>query len=49
MAVLRNLNLWHLNSFYSHSKSETIINVNDIDDAVFKWIYTSIISKIKNL
>ena len=33
-------------TFYSHSKSETIINESDIDD-VFKSIYTIIISSIQ--
>ena len=31
--------------FYSHSKAETIINVSDIDDNVFKSIYGIVISK----
>ena len=35
------------NTFYSHSKTETIINESNIDDA-FKSIYTRIISNIKS-
>ena len=34
-------------TFYSHSKAETAINKSDIDE-VFKSIYTTIISNIKN-
>ena len=33
-------------TFYSHSKAETIINESDIDD-VFESIYTTIISNIQ--
>ena len=33
-------------TFYSHSKAETIINEKDIDDAI-ESIYTTIISSIK--
>ena len=35
-------------TFYSHSKAETIINETDIDD-VFKSIYTTIISNIQKV
>ena len=33
-------------TFYLHSKAETIINESDIDDNVFKSIYTTVISNI---
>ena len=32
-------------TFYSHSKSETIVNESDIDD-VLESVYTTVISKI---
>ena len=35
-------------NFYSRSKSEVIINEGDIDD-VFQSVYTTIITKIKNI
>ena len=35
-------------TFYSHSKAETIIKKSDISD-VFQSIYTTVISNIKNL
>ena len=34
-------------TFYSHSKADTIINESDIDDNVFKSIYSAAISKIQ--
>ena len=34
-------------TFYSHSKAETIINESDIDDNVFKSIYTTVTSNIQ--
>ena len=34
-------------TFYSNSKAETIINEREIDDDVFKSIYTTIISNIQ--
>ena len=34
-------------TFYSHSKADTIINESDIDDNVFKSIYSAVISKIQ--
>ena len=34
-------------TFYSHSKAETIINESDIDGNVFKSIYTTVISNIQ--
>ena len=36
-------------TFYSHSKAETIINESDIDDNVFKSIYTTVILNIQKL
>ena len=36
-------------TFYSHSKAETIINGSEIDDNVFKSIYTKVISNIQQL
>ena len=33
--------------FYSHSKAETIISESDIDDNVFKSIYTTVTSNIQ--
>ena len=36
-------------TFYSHSKAETIINESDIDDNVFKSTYTTVISNIQKL
>ena len=35
------------NTFYSHSKAETIVNESDIND-VFESIYTTFISNIEN-
>ena len=35
-------------TFYSHSKAETTINKSDIDDNVFKLIYTTVTSNIQN-
>ena len=35
--------------FYWHLKAETVINESDIDDNVFKSIYTKVISNIKKL
>ena len=35
-------------TFYLHSKAETIINGSDIDDNVFKSIYTKVTSNINN-
>ena len=34
-------------TFYSHSKAETIINESNIDDNVFKSIYTTVLSNIQ--
>ena len=34
-------------TFYSHSKAETIINESNIDDNVFKSIYTTVVSNIQ--
>ena len=36
------------NTFYSHSKAETIINDSDIDDNVIKSVYDTVISTIQN-
>ena len=36
-------------TFYSHSKAETIINESDIDDNVLKSIYTTVISSIQKI
>ena len=36
-------------TFYSHSKAETIINESDINNDVSKSIYKTIISNIQNL
>ena len=34
-------------TFYSHSKTEAILNKSDIDDNVYKSIYTKVISNIQ--
>ena len=34
-------------TFYSHSKAETIINESQIDNNIFKSIYTTVISNIQ--
>ena len=34
-------------TLYSHSKIQAVINKYDIDDNVFKSIYTTVISKFK--
>ena len=36
-------------TFYSHPKAEAIINESDIDDNIFKSIYTTVISNIQKL
>ena len=36
-------------TLYLHSRAETIINENEIDDNAFKSIYTTVISKYKNI
>ena len=36
-------------TFCSHSKAETIIKESDIDDDVFKSIYTTVISNIQKM